>query len=358
MLTIQSRAHAYSVERSANLREAVAKASSDRPTYAIVDSAITRLYAAELEAVPAERRLSLEATEDQKSYEALPPVFKWILSSGFRKDCNLLVVGGGVIQDIGCFVASTLFRGARWEFIPTTLLAQCDSCIGSKSSLNVAGYKNQLGTFYPPHKVHMVNSVLATLPPDEIRSGIGEMIKLALIDGSPAWQKLRGQLGVHAQTHDLGALMPMIEDILRIKKTYIEEDEFDRGRRNILNYGHTFGHAYESATHYAIPHGIAVTLGMATATFVSEKLGRVPKGYFARLDAELAPYYRPFERQLANVAPESIHAALKLDKKNAGGKITCILTSGEGKMEKLGLDAAQLFPLVDEYVSQTKAPTA
>ncbi|MGV2387507.1 MAG UNVERIFIED_CONTAM: hypothetical protein LVR29_01675 [Microcystis novacekii LVE1205-3] len=162
---------------------------------------------------------------------------------GFRKDCTLLVIGGGVIQDIGCFIASVLFRGIKWILIPTTLLAQCDSCIGSKSSINIQNFKNQIGTFYPPHEIILVFSVLKTLPSDEIRSGLGEIIKLNLLVGQSEVKQMK--INLQKLSSDFLEIQNLILDALNIKRRYIERDEFDKGVRNILNYGHTFGHAYE-----------------------------------------------------------------------------------------------------------------
>lgn len=352
-ITLQSHAHPYGVESAPTLKEAVERACAGRKTYALVDARVQSLYASELTALAPERTLALEATEEQKSFGALEPVFRWMLSSGFRKDADLLVIGGGVIQDIGGFVATVLFRGVRWRLIPTTLLAQCDSCIGSKSSINVGEMKNQLGTFYPPNQIYLVASVLRTLPPEQLHSGIGEMIKLALIAGPEAWASLRSQLAAYESSGQLNDLEAIVLDSLLIKKRYIEEDEFDRGPRNLLNYGHTFGHAYESATAYGIPHGIAVLMGVSTATWVSEALGMVPKGYFASLDRALSVYYRAFSPQLRSAGIEQIRAAMRLDKKNTGGRIGCILTRGEGRMERASLAAEELFPLVERYLAQS-----
>src|SRR5258708_32189487 len=138
----------------------------------------------------AEKVIGIEATEDAKSLQAIEPVFAWVLENGLRRNGCLAVVGGGVMQDIGCFIASVLFRGVRWELIPTTLLSQCDSCIGSKSSINIRSYKNQIGTFYPPHRVLLTVSVLRSLPFDEIRSGLGEAIKLHLLTGEQEFETL------------------------------------------------------------------------------------------------------------------------------------------------------------------------
>lgn len=350
MLTIQSHSHPYEVDSADGLVAAVAASASHGPGFLLVDATVARLYPEALTPFASERRLVLEATEHQKSFEHLTPVFTTLIEAGFRRDWMLVVVGGGVLQDIGCFVASVLFRGCSWELIPTTLLAQCDSCVGSKSSLNVGPYKNQLGTFYPPHRIRIPFDVLRTLTLDEMRSGVGEMIKLALIAGEAPFQRLRDQL--RRLDCDPSVVQEMVMDALKFKKGFVEQDEFDRGPRNLLNYGHTFGHAYESATRYAIPHGIAVTLGVLTATYVSERLGLVPSGGAQALDAVLAPYYRPYHRALATPDFEAVLSAMRRDKKNAGGRLQCILTRGPGRMEKVPLDLeADLRPLLRDFLA-------
>ena len=351
-LSIQSKSGAYAVLEAGSLHNAVEQASVGERVFALVDKEVAALYPdAFNSALPAENILLIEATEPAKSLEALTPYVEWLLERGFRRDCLLLVVGGGVLQDLGCFIASTLFRGVRWTLIPTTLLAQCDSCIGSKSSINVGHFKNQLGTFYPPHQVLLPSDVLGTLPPDELRSGLGEIIKLHLIEGEDAVARLRPKLAGYAENPAL--LGEMAWDALRIKKRFIEEDEFDKGIRNLLNYGHTFGHAYESAADYAIPHGISVTLGVLTATYFSAQLGWVSPAYFDTLHEWLLPYYSPYEQTVAALDPARILAAMRLDKKNTGDTLGCILTRGAGRMEKtkLAFDA-QARPLLKQALAE------
>src|ERR1700734_378621 len=182
MMEVQSRSHPYTVEPFPDLRAALGEFQNRPGIYCLADQKVFSLYEQDFKAaLPPERILKIEATEEQKSFEQLTPIFVWLLQNGLRRDGCLLVVGGGVLQDIGCFIASVLFRGLRWELVPTTLLAQCDSCIGSKSSINIQSYKNQIGTFYSPHRVCLTFSVLKTLPWDEIRSGLGEAIKLHLL---------------------------------------------------------------------------------------------------------------------------------------------------------------------------------
>jgi 3-dehydroquinate synthase len=348
MLTIQSKSHSYSVEEFRDLGSALA--SFNKPgVLCLADKQVFKLYEKDFAAIPSDKIFQIEASEEQKSFEALTPIFVWLLKNGLRRDGTLLVVGGGVLQDIGCFIASVLFRGVRWELVPTTLLAQCDSCIGSKSSINIQSYKNQIGTFYAPHRILVTYSVLKTLPWDEIRSGLGEVIKLHLLTGEKEFAELMDDLK-HVRD-DENILPKWIQSSLQIKKPYIEQDEFDKGIRNLLNYGHTFGHAYESATHYAIPHGIAVMLGMLTATYVSSRFKLVPPAYFHNLQEQLRLWYEPFEQKLKTIELSAVLSAIKLDKKNTKDSVNCILTRGAGKMEKMPVNLeSELKPFITDFI--------
>jgi 3-dehydroquinate synthase len=350
-MEIQSRSHPYTVEEFSDLKAALLDFQPRPGVYCLADQRVFSLYEQDfLAALPREMILTIEASEEQKSFERLTPIFVWLLQNGLRRDGCLLVVGGGVLQDIGCFIASVLFRGLRWELVPTTLLAQCDSCIGSKSSINIESYKNQIGTFYSPHRVCLTFSVLKTLPWDEIRSGLGEAIKLHLLASENDFQQLMADLDSLPGNEKV--LPKWILHSLEIKKSYIEKDEFDKGIRNLLNYGHTFGHAYESASHYGIPHGIGVTLGMLTATYVSSKLGWVSPEYFQDLRNRLRPWYQPYEQKLKSLDLAKILNAIKHDKKNTRDAVNCILTRGAGQMEKAPVNLEQqLRPWIAEFIS-------
>lgn len=339
-MQIQSHSHPYTVTESGSVAEALSALVAGEMPFFLVDRKVAELYPRQFAVMPAERMYLIEATEEAKSYEQLVPVFCWLLDSRCQRGSHLVVIGGGVLQDIGCFIASVLFRGIRWTLLPTTLLAQCDSCIGSKSSLNINRFKNQLGTFYSPHEVRLVFEFLGTLARAEILSGLGEAIKLHLIDGEASVEQLRQKLAVTG-TENL-AVREIVWDSLRIKKRFIEEDEFDRGVRNLLNYGHTFAHAFESASRYAIPHGIAVTLGVACATIFSEQQGMVPLGYYRQLAEWLRPYFGGHEATVRRLDLPAVAAAMKLDKKNVGDQITFILTRGAGRMEKTRLNANEV----------------
>lgn len=298
----------------------------------LIDAQVAELYASRLKNVLAlPSVLRIEATEEAKSLERFPPYVAHLVAQGVRRDHVLLAIGGGIVQDIACFLAATLLRGLAWRFYPTTLLAQADSCIGSKSSVNCGGVKNILGTFTPPERVIVDVRFLETLDERDVRSGVGEMLKAHAIDGPAAFDCIAA--AYPNLFNDPAVMQKFVRRSLEIKKRYIEEDEFDRGPRNIFNYGHTFGHAIEAATDFAVPHGIAVTLGMDMANFVSARLGFGTERHFARMHPVLARNFRGFET--IPVPMDRFVTAIVRDKKNVGvGNVTLILPRPDGCISK------------------------
>lgn len=295
----------------------------------IIDAKVAQLYSNLLgRALSGHSVLQIEATETNKSLEKLPGYIRYLLDRGIRRNHVLIAVGGGIIQDITAFIAATLLRGLSWRFYPTTLLAQADSCIGSKSSINVGSYKNQLGTFNPPCEIWISTDVLNTLDETEIRSGIGEMIKVHIISGLEDFRALAADYPKIAC--DKQTTVHYIRRALEIKKTKIEIDEFDRNERLVMNYGHSFGHAIESATHYAIPHGIAVTIGMDMANYLSLRLGLLGQELFEELHSLLAVNYSGFDR--TPIPEDLLFAALGRDKKNTDRALSLILLRDPGEV--------------------------
>jgi len=350
--TIQIRSHvgSYQVQSCISIDEALRIAYVPGKTWIISDALLSKLHVSSFNAIlgtdTTERLLSITASEEAKSYEQLGPVFRWLLDHGFRRDCTLLAVGGGVIQDIASFVATVLLRGISWKFIPSTLLAQCDSCIGAKSSINIGPFKNQLGSFYPPTNILLVTDLLKSLNSDQIRSGFGEIIKFHLLDGQSSWEFIQD----HIDWDDQELIRSLVLRSLAIKLPYIENDEFDRGVRNLLNYGHTFGHAFETATNFAIPHGIGVAIGMSAATYISEQRGLTSSGHFTEVNAVLKRVYTPFQNQLSSTNIDLVIKAMGTDKKNVAGSTFVILTRGPGKMEKIKVDLeAEIRPLLCKF---------
>jgi 3-dehydroquinate synthase len=320
-LVIESHAHPYAVEFDDRAFERLNGAVGPGMHF-VIDGRVARLYAGSLDAILASPSvLQIEAAEASKSLDRVSGYVEHLVSRHVRRGHELVAIGGGVIQDIVCFLAATLLRGLAWRFYPTTLLAQADSCIGSKSSINVGRLKNIIGTFTPPIDVSITATVLGTLTDQDVRSGVGEMLKVHAIDGPDAFDAIvsdyDGILG------DPGMRRRYVRRSLEIKKRFIEEDEFDRGVRNIMNYGHSFGHAIESATDFAVPHGIAVTMGMDMANFVAARLGVGAEEHFERMHRPLARNYAGFEG--IEIAEQRVCEALSRDKKNDDRQLTLIL---------------------------------
>lgn len=298
----------------------------------IVDAHVADIYKDQLAPVlEKSSHLLIEATEDNKNLNKFPAYVEHLVANGVRRDHQLVAIGGGIIQDITCFLSATLLRGVDWSFYPTTLLAQSDSCIGSKSSINSGSAKNILGTFTPPKNIYISAEVLSTLDPKDIRSGVGEMLKVHIIDGPSSFDQIAERYD--ALFKDPATMQRFTRRALEIKKTYIEKDEFDQGIRNIFNYGHSFGHAIEAATQFAIPHGIAVTIGMDMANEISAGLGVGNEAHMHRMRPCLRKNYAGFEDHPVPLGP--FLSALSKDKKNVGsGSVTLILPDQEGRIFK------------------------
>ncbi|OGG11303.1 hypothetical protein A2Z00_02385 [Candidatus Gottesmanbacteria bacterium RBG_13_45_10] len=269
MLHIRSTFRDYSVVFTRNLKTYI-NSENKRPSHFLIDKYILSLYGNSLDLKKVGiSRYSVDANEKNKSLERVAVYVRFLLKNNIHKDHQIVVIGGGMVQDIGSFTCHVILRGIRWIFVPTTLLSMSDSCIGSKSGINVGIYKNQVGTFHPPDVVYIDTKFLHTLPRTMILDGNGEIIKHAIIAGGKTFEYLVKHLS-DIQT-DGQTAQNVISQSLQVKKEIVEEDEFDRGCRRLLNYGHTFGHAIEGYTKNAVPHGVAVTMGMDMANYISVK---------------------------------------------------------------------------------------
>jgi 3-dehydroquinate synthase len=331
-LSIQSHKGAYSVSFESPLLVDAGVLLEGQPHF-LVDANVARLYADRLRLILGHKNtVVIEATEENKSIERIIPVIERLVESSVRRDHVLIAIGGGIIQDITCFIASTLLRGMPWIFVPTTLLAQADSCIGSKSSINLGKTKNILGTFNPPNQIHVCAAFLDTLEDKDIRSGIGEILKVHAIDSAVAFDRLAADYD--ALLSDRSLLLAYVRKALLIKQRFIEVDEFDRGVRNIFNYGHSFGHAIEAATDFVVPHGIAVTLGMDMANRIAALRGLVAQQHYLRMHDVLRKNYAPFAR--TSIPLDRMLPALLKDKKNTSSKLVLIFPVGpEAAIERV-----------------------
>lgn len=301
----------------------------------LIDARILELYRDRLApALERARHITIDATEDRKSYQGVEPIMADLIESGFRKNHRLFAIGGGITQDVTAFMASILFRGVEWIFYPTTLLAQCDSCIGSKTSINFGKYKNQVGGFYPPVEIVIDLRFLDTLSELDFRSGMGEMAHYFLVSGREDFERLLREYDASFKDRDV--LRKLILRSLEIKKGYVERDEYDEGPRNVFNYGHTFGHAIETVTDYRVPHGVAVSFGMDIANHISARKGYISEG----LRREVRPLLEKIwdGTRLGRIDLEAYKRVLLKDKKAVGAELRCILTRGLGAMFKTPLE--------------------
>lgn len=316
------------------------KREADDGAFIILDRNIFDLYRERLAGVVKdERYLIVEANEVNKTLDKCKEIIEVLVEKKVRRNQKLIAVGGGVIQDITAFVASILYRGIDWSFFPTTLLAQGDSCIGSKTSINLGDKKNLVGNFYPPTDIYIDTAFLATLPEADILSGIGEMLHYFYYAASPFFERIIAERPqIIADRH---LLMAYICESLQIKKGVIEIDEFDKGERNKFNYGHTFGHALESLTDYAIKHGQAVTIGMDIANYVSLRHGIMNQEAFNRAHSLLIKNFPVYD--WAHFDMEHYIRFLSKDKKNIGSDLVCILAEEPGRITKQRISMDEAF---------------
>jgi 3-dehydroquinate synthase len=317
----------------------------------IIDEKVFKLYTQLFNTISPQRLILIKANERNKSYLSMVKIYEILTSFQAKRNLTLVGIGGGIIQDISGFIASTLYRGIKWIYCPTTLLAQSDSCIGAKTSLNFGKYKNLIGTFYPPERVLLSTKFLTTLSRKDFYSGMGEIVKLFLIDGENSLNYFKSQLS--RNEIDLrNNIDELLMRSLLIKKRYIEEDEFDKGIRNILNFGHCIGHAIESVTNYAIPHGQAVTLGMIWANIISESSQMLSNEKKEMIYNTFLKNNHTISEKLISFDSGSIISAMKKDKKRVGDDLAIILLSENFKFNsKKDLKAEMITKTYDEFVS-------
>ena len=220
-----------------------------------------------------------------------------------------------------------MYRGIKWIFVPTTLLAACDSCIGGKTSLNFGKFKNLLGTFFPPDEILIQPDFFQTLSQADLMSGLGEIVKFHVMMGEKGLTEMEEIVDALLRK-DKSMLSKTVIQSLNFKKTFIEEDEFDKGKRILLNFAHTFGHALEVSSNYEIPHGSAVALGMLAAGCVSEKRNLLDQKIQNRV-LNIVKKIISFKLKLEWLNSEVLAKAIKMDKKQTGKGITAVLLNDD-----------------------------
>ncbi|MDI9570524.1 MAG: 3-dehydroquinate synthase [Pseudomonadota bacterium] len=331
-----SRSHEVFVGRNILDRAAllIAKGGWARRYFLVSDARVAALHGERVAETLRKAGLSLEsvtmpAGEEAKTMATAVAVAEELLRRGADRASGLIALGGGVTGDLTGFVASIYMRGIPCIQIPTTLLAQVDSSIGGKTGVNLPAAKNILGTFHQPKAVFADLEFLRTLPAREMVNGLAEIVKCAVIDDPGLLELLEERAEVLRRGDDLDALLPIVTRAGEIKKKIVEIDEKEQGLRRILNFGHTVGHAIEAASAYTLPHGEAVSIGMAAALALSQRLGHLPEADGERIVALLQKLGLPV-RLPADLDREVIMARMEHDKKKTGGVTHFVLLKRPG----------------------------
>jgi len=280
--------------------------------------------------------IAVQPGETSKSLVQAEELYDFLANQGMTRKDGIIVLGGGVVGDLGGFVASTYMRGIHFLQIPTTLLAQVDSSIGGKTAVNTSVAKNLVGTFTQPDGVLIDPNTLLTLEDRRIREGLAEVVKSAAIADKNLWNLLKS---LKDEKDALNHAEEIIYACCNVKRKVVEEDEKDTGIRLILNYGHTIGHAVEQTMGYGVvTHGEAVSIGMCQITKNAEKKGTMPSGIYIELKDMLDKFGLP--TQLEQWDEDSLYKALTHDKKTSGNKIRIILLKeiGQAKIETINIE--------------------
>ena len=315
--------------------------------FLVIDENINNLYPHIRECFDENKTYIFRAGESNKTLKFCTQLLNFLVEKNFKRNNKIVAIGGGITQDIVGFTSSIMYRGVDWVFFPTTLLAQADSCIGSKTSINFNGAKNLIGTFHPPLEVFCCVEFLHTLPQKDIKSGIGEVLHYYLIDD---YNKAIDMMSKYDDIikGDFSLMKKHIKQSLEIKKKIIEVDEFDDGIRKIFNYGHTFGHAIEGLTNYEICHGQAVTLGADLANYISYRLGYIDESLFIKMHNIIKKNIPEYIIKDSDI--DKYVQLLMKDKKNINKSIGCILLKKENKAEITYIDDIdKLKFLIKEY---------
>jgi 3-dehydroquinate synthase len=355
MQTIQVKSSAGSYEvrcargalaHAANL---IATLGDSTGTYVLSSPRVWRYWgraiAAKMPERVAGRPILFDDREAAKRMSTVEEIARALVRAGADRQATLVAVGGGVVGDVAGFAAASYLRGVRLVHIPTTLVAQVDSSVGGKTGVNLPEGKNLVGAFYPPRLVIVDPELLGTLPHREYRSGVYEVIKYGAIADAELFKFLETHMrGVLRRNPE--PLAHIISQSIAIKARVVNQDEHESGLRQILNFGHTLGHALEAATNYRrFLHGEAIGWGMIAGALMALAMDRMPlmdAFRIVRLTASVGPL-----PSVPAIPPATLRRILAGDKKARGGRVLWVMPKRIGKTE-WGIDAP--WPLVTNVV--------
>ncbi len=280
------------------------------------------------------------AGEQSKNMATLSDILEFLAESGITRSDALFALGGGVSGDITGFAAGVFLRGIKFIQMPTTLLAAVDSSVGGKTAVDLKAGKNLAGVFLQPETVICDTDTLKTLPPETLSDGIAEAIKTGVLFDEELFSKFEG-----GDISESGKLPFIIERCVTHKGRVVEADEFDRGERQLLNLGHTIGHAIEKISDYGISHGHAVAAGMGIIARASQNMGIMDRGGVTRLESALSANGLPIDTKYA---PSELARAALSDKKRKGSEITLVIPERIGRCRLMKINIDELQSIIEK----------
>lgn len=338
----------------ASLSDALRDIKAPKKLLIVTDTNVEKLYAAEVEKLLSDagydcQTYAFTAGEENKGMDAILGICRACIEHEMDRKSMIVALGGGVVGDMAGFAAAIFMRGIDFVQVPTTLLSQSDSSVGGKTGIDFMESKNILGAFHQPKLVYINVSTLKTLPPEQFVSGMGEVIKHGIIrDGSffDYVEKNSGKI----KTLDSETLIEMDKINCSIKANVVEQDEKENALRAILNFGHTIGHAVESAYDFKMTHGECVGIGMIGAGYIAYKRKMIEKSDLDRIENVLSEY--GFKTRVKLPEKETILSFMQKDKKKIAGKLKFVLPTSIGTvMQTTDVEKDEIFDALD-YITK------
>ncbi len=320
---------------------AIGELAKDANIIIVTDENVFNHHAEKLSAFPV---IKFAAGEAHKNQATADFIIGELINLGAHKNTFLIGVGGGVVTDITGYVAAVYMRGIKFALVPTSILAMVDAAIGGKNGIDVGVYKNMVGTILQPEFIFYDYRFLTTLPVKEWVNGFAEIIKHACIKDALLFRVLE-KYSLHEYQADKTLIADLIEKNVEIKTAVVVNDEFEKGERKLLNFGHTIGHAIENL--HGIPHGHAVSIGMVAACNLSVQLNNFHADDAAKIVRLLARYHLPVDVETDHA---KVFEVLKMDKKRRGEGVQFILLNKIGSAEIKFISLAELEKHFKEIV--------
>ncbi|MBU0474371.1 MAG: 3-dehydroquinate synthase [Bacteroidetes bacterium] len=300
----------------------------------VIDKNVHSLYSTQIDLIFSNYKgkvnlIKIEASEKLKSFKTMEKIYANLLENDYSRDTLLIAIGGGIVGDICGFVAATFSRGIQSVQIPTTLLSAVDSSVGGKTGVNFGNTKNIIGAFNQPNFVLIDVNFLKSLNREELLSGLGEVIKYAYLTNIEFHNYIKNNFG-KVFNKNPKILLKIINETVRFKGDVVISDEKETGNRKMLNLGHTFAHAFEVESKFKLKHGQAVIIGIASAIFLSFKIGLITKSKMDEL-LELIYLFKD-EINVGKINYDNAISIMQRDKKNKDGKIKFVLLKDVGSI--------------------------